>query len=369
MLGSLLEQIALQKASDLHLYPGKEPTMRHDGRLVSMREQVLTVEEMEGILKGALTSNQYERYKKTRDLDMAITHNGVRYRANWFSVRGEKPSGVPAAVFRRIDTEIPTLESLHLPSSLQAIAEKPRGLVLVTGPAGSGKSTTLAAMVRHLNDNYSKNIITIEDPVEYIHLSHRSLIRQREIGLDTVSFARALKSCLRQDPDVILVGEMRDTETIELALTAAETGHLVLATLHTRTAPGAVERVIDAFEAGKQAQVRVQLAGALEAVVSQTLVPRVHGGRVAAMEIMTGTTAVRALIRDDKTHQLGNAIVTGSREGMMTIEASLAQLVREGLISLESARAHARDLDSFARQMGSSSTPDSVRSRGGGKMR
>ena len=324
------------EASDLHLSSGAPPLLRLHGELKPIKAPALTAEQVRGMLHSVMTEEQRITWNREHDLDFAITMGSTgRFRVNAFAVdRG------PAAVFRAIPATVPSLESLMAPAILTELAELKSGLVLITGPTGSGKSTTMAAMVDHINRNAAKHILTIEDPVEFVHSPDRSLISHREVGTHTASFSRALKSALREDPDVILVGEMRDHETISLALTAAETGHLVLGTLHTNGAAKAVDRIIDVFPGSDKDLVRAMLAGSLQAVVGQELLPKVGGGRIAAYDILVGTPAVRNLIRENKVPQIASMMQMGQRFGMKTIEDSIKALVAEGSVE-------ANELDRF----------------------
>ena len=309
--------------------------VRITGRLVpSGYEQVLTDDDTKTLLYSILTDEQKAKFEEEHELDFSIGIPGLsRFRVNCFMQRG-----YVAGVFRTIGDKIPTLEELGLPESVRELAMLPRGLVCVTGPTGCGKSTTLASMINLINQEKELHIITIEDPIEFVHPHLKGTINQRELGTDTYSFPKALKSVLREDPDVVLVGEMRDLETIAAALTLAETGHLVLSTLHTQDAAQTVDRIIDVFPPYQQEQIRVMLASTLRGVVSQILLPRADGsGRVAAREILVVSHAISAIIREGKTHQIYSAIQTGTKDGMMTMEKSLAALYRDGLLSEEDA--------------------------------
>ncbi len=319
-----------KKASDIHLAVGLSPVLRVNGELLPMQEEILSPEDTEEIFKTIATPEQQQQFRQLGELDFAYSIPELtRFRVNCYQDR----LGIALAL-RLISADVPTIDELNLPSVLKSLAEHERGLVLVTGPTGSGKSTTLAAMIDYLNEKYKKHILTIEDPIEYIHNHKRSVINQREIGENTTSFANALRAALRQDPDVILVGEMRDLETISVALTAAETGHLVLATLHTSSAVQTVDRIVDVFPPHQQQQIRVQLAASLKGVIAQKLLPRRNGkGRVAAFEILVANSAVSNLIREGKTHQLQSSLQTGARYGMVTMEASLRDLYDKGLIA------------------------------------
>ena len=309
------------KASDLHLVAAKEPMVRIDGGLKPIKTGELDPDTVKNMLYSIMTEEQRSDYEAEKEIDFAIAYGEEsRFRVNAYNTT----TGA-AAAFREIPTKIPSLEDLNAPDIFKRFAETERGMVLVTGPTGSGKSTTLAAMIDYMNANTDRHILTIEDPVEFVHSPKKALINHREVGRHTNSFARALKSALREDPDVILVGEMRDHETISLALTAAETGHLVMGTLHTSSAAKTVDRIIDVFPAGEQGMVRAMIAGSLQAVVSQVLLKKKGGGRVAAHEIMVGTSAVRNLIREAKIPQIYSMIQVGQRYGMQTMEEAPAQ--------------------------------------------
>lgn len=331
-VNSLLARVVEVGASDLHLTVGVPPVVRVKGKLERLDGfDVLGVEALEGVVGAILTDEYRRRFEETGDFDRSFGLAGVgRFRVNAFRQRGS-----PAFCFRVIQPTIPSFESLGLPEILIDLCGLPDGLVLITGPTGSGKSTTLAAMIDHINRERAAVIITVEDPIEYLHRHNKSLVNQREVGSDTASFATSLRAALREDPDVIMVGEMRDTETIETALRAAETGHLVFSTLHTSGAASTIERIVDSFSPHRQQQVRVQLAGSLRAVVWQQLVPRIDGGVVAACEVMVATPAIRNLIREGRTFQINSTIETGSRFGMQTMEQVLARLAAEGVISDE----------------------------------
>ena len=334
-IDELLASIEALQASDLHIAAGSRPLVRVNGVLGPLEDTPeLTGAETQPLLYRILTTEQQKRLEVERQIDISYAISGIgRFRVNVFFQRG-----AIGAAFRLIPHKIKTLEELGHPPVLRKLTELPRGLVLVTGPTGSGKSTTLAAMVDEINRNREGHILTIEDPIEFIHRHRKCLVNQREIGGDARGFAEALRGALRQDPDVILLGEMRDLETISTALTAAETGHLVFATLHTRGAAATIDRVIDVFSAEQQAQVRAQLAAALEGVVTQTLLPTADGrGRVAALEIMLPDYAVRNLIRQRKLEQMYSVMQTGTARGMQTLEQSLAELVQRGAVSTEAA--------------------------------
>lgn len=323
------------EASDLHLSPNNPPVIRVHGEMRRVKSDPLKSEDIRAMLYSVMTEDQRSEFEREMELDLAIAFGEkARFRVNAFTTR----TGT-AAVFRSIPSLIPTMEELELPAIMRRFAELEKGIVLVTGATGSGKSTTLASMINHINENEAQHIITIEDPVEFFHTSKKALINHREIGRDTKSFAKALRSALREDPDVILVGEMRDYETISLALTAAETGHLVFATLHSSTAAKTVDRIIDVFPTGDKEMVRAMLASSLQGIVSQTLMKRADGhGRVGAFEILVGTNAVRNLIRENQIAQIYSMIQTGSRYGMVTMEDSVSALVEQGAVTQEEAR-------------------------------
>ncbi|OLF50936.1 type IV pilus twitching motility protein PilT [Pseudomonas chlororaphis] len=332
-----------QGASDLHLSAGLPPMIRIDGDIRRINLPVLEAQQVNELILASMSESQRAEFKVALELDFSFAVPGVaRFRVNAFNHQRGR-----GAVFRNIADRVPSLDELGMGEVFRRISEVPRGLVLVTGPTGSGKSTTLAAMVDHLNRHRHQHILTIEDPIEFIHEPKKCLINQREVHRDTRSFSSALRSALREDPDVILVGELRDLETIRLALTAAETGHLVLGTLHTTSAAKTVDRVVDVFPGEEKAMVRSMLAESLQAVISQALVKRVGGGRVAAHEIMLGTAAIRNLIREDKVAQMYSAIQTGGALGMQTLDMSLKALVEAGLVSREHAREQARTPESI----------------------
>ncbi|MDE2019191.1 MAG: type IV pilus twitching motility protein PilT [Patescibacteria group bacterium] len=333
-LTDLLTACARQNASDLHLAVGKRPTLRVDGVLVPLqKESILTAESAAGIIGEMLTPEQKERLAKDRQIDFAYSfEDKARFRVNVFYQRG-----FMAAALRLVPGRIRTIEELNLPPLVHDFTKLSQGFILVVGPAGHGKSTTLAAMVDEVNHERSDHIITIEDPVEYLFTQDKCIISQREVGSDTVGFHAALRTVLRQDPDVIMIGEMRDTVSIDTAMTAAETGHLVFATLHTNSAAQTIDRIIDSFPAEQQGQVTSQLAATLVAIVSQRLLPRVAGGRVPAMEIMIVNPAIRNLIRERKVYQIDLVIETSLQEGMVTLNRSLANLVKNKEVTLENA--------------------------------
>jgi len=330
----LLTFTSQQGASDLHLTAGMPPVIRVDGDIRRIKLPSMDEKQVKALVYDIMNDNQRKEYEENLECDFSFEVPGLaRFRVNAFNQnRGS------AAVFRTIPSTILTMEQLGLGDTFKMLAEKPRGIVLVTGPTGSGKSTTLAAMVDHINRTRADHILTIEDPIEFVHESKKSLVNQREVHRDTLSFSNALRSALREDPDVILVGEMRDLETIRLALTAAETGHLVFGTLHTTSAAKTIDRIIDVFPAEEKGMVRSMLSESLQGVISQSLLKKVGGGRVAAHEIMLGTSAIRNLIREDKVAQMFSAIETGANLGMNTLDQCLADLLEKGLITAEQAR-------------------------------
>lgn len=333
-----------QKASDLHLTDETPPVLRIDGKLVILNEEPLNREILKKMIYGLLTDNQKEQFERQKELDFSIALPGLdRFRANVHVQRGS----VEIAL-RRIPLFIPTLEELGLPDIVRDFSRRHNGLVLVTGPTGSGKTTTLSAMMDLINNERACHIVCIEDPIEYIHYNKKAIIKQREVYSDTLSFSEALKRCLRQDPDVIVVGELRDLETISTALTAAETGHLVLATLHTPDAPQTIERIVDVFPPHQQEQVKLQLASCLNGVVSQDLLPRKSGeGRVLATEVMVATPGIRHLIREQAIEQIPTAMQTGHKYGMKTMDKSLQELYQAGIISFDLAVSRAKNPEEF----------------------
>jgi twitching motility protein PilT len=344
-IDDLLRLAAERKASDLHLSEGLPPVIRVDGHLVKLEFAPLVSAEIQRLIYDVLTNPQIQTFEKTHELDFSYGLADVgRFRFNVYRQRG-----AIGAAMRSIPTRIPTIEELRLPPSLRDLTRKPSGLVLVTGATGAGKSTTLASMLHVINQERDCHIMTIEDPIEYVHTHGRAMVNQRELGSDTATFQAALRAVLREDPDVILVGEMRDLETITAAITLAETGHLVFATLHTRNAPQTIDRIVDVFPAHQQDQIKVQLANSLEAVLAQMLLPRLGGGRTAAVEIMIANSAVRNLIREGKTAQLYSCIETGAQMGMQTMDRALVDLYRMGIISQEIAAAASLDRDNFQR--------------------
>jgi len=321
-------------ASDVHLSSGEPPMVRIHGDMKKIEHPALSAEQVHTMVFDIMGDAVRKTFQETNDVDFSFELGNIaRFRVNVFRTRrGE------GAVFRTIPTQVMTLEELGLPPIMRELCEKEKGLVLVTGPTGSGKSTTLAAMIDHINETFEGHILTIEDPIEFVHASKKCLVNQREIGRDTASFNAALRGALREDPDVILVGEMRDLETISLALTAAETGHLVFGTLHTSSAPKTVDRVIDVFPAAQQGQIRTMFAESIQAVLTQSLLRKRAGGRIAALEILIGTPAVRNLIRENKIHQIPSSMQTGQAVGMQTLDMALLELVNKGLVTREEAQ-------------------------------
>jgi twitching motility protein PilT len=342
----LLKKAIEQNASDLHITVGIPPTYRINGALVPYGKENLTPEDTMQYVNFVLNKDQRAKFEETGDLDLSYSLQGVgRFRVNVFKQRGSD-----AMALRTVALKIPTLESLEMPPILKELAHKTRGLVLVTGPTGSGKSTTLAAMVNEINNTRYCNVITIEDPIEYMHKHNKSIVNQREVGHDTKTFANALRAALREDPDVILVGEMRDLETIAIAVTAAETGHLVFSTLHTIGASKTVDRIVDVFPPYQQQQIKIQLAAVIEGIISQQLLVRADGsGRVAALEIMVATPAIKNLIREGKTHQIDSAIQTGGKLGMKSMDMYLVDLYKKGVISYDETMTYCIDSDIMSR--------------------
>lgn len=339
----LLDAAIASKASDLHLTVGVSPTIRVDGRLVALpNEAVLTSEQVLTLAQSLLLPAQIERLKVDREVDFSFGYGDARIRANVYFQRGDA-----AASLRFIPKDVRPLSELGLPPILEKFTQSSQGFVVIAGPTGHGKSTTLAAMVDLINTTRSEHIITIEDPIEYVFAHKKSIVSQREVGSDTNSFGRALRGALREDPNVILVGEMRDLETIEAAITIAETGHLVFATLHTNSAAQTADRMIDVFPPHQQDQIRMQLSNVLLGIVSQRLLPKVSGGRIPAAEVLVANNAVRNLIREGKTHQIPNIIQTSAAEGMISLDKVLAELVSKGEISLDDAMTWAIDPRSF----------------------
>jgi len=343
-IDALLEQLVLQEGSDLHLRYGEPPLFRLAGDLVKTDNPNLGDKDLETLIYGIMTPQQRRVFEDQMEFDMAYEIPGVaRFRVNCF-----KQMNHIAAVMRTIPLKIKTIDELELPATFKRIAQLPRGLVLVTGPTGSGKSTTLAAIIEHINQNSRKHVITVEDPIEFLHRDKNSIIEQREVGIDTNSYSDALRRVVRQNPDIILVGEMRDLETIAETITAAETGHLVFSTLHTIDAVQTVDRIIDVFPPSHQQQIRLQLSMTLQAVITETLLRKKDNtGRIPAFEIMICTPAVRSAIREAKTHQIFTAIQTGARMGMNTMDQYLKNLYRQGVIDYEEALAHSTHPEEF----------------------
>jgi twitching motility protein PilT len=344
-IDDLLRMTVEKGASDLHLSAALPPMIRVDGRLYPLPFEPLTPRDIQRLVYDVLTGDQIHRFEKTKELDFSYGVKDVgRFRFNVYRQRGSV-----GCAMRAIPSSIPSLEQLRLPSILRELTRRHSGLILVTGPTGSGKSTTIASMIDVINTERNCHIMTIEDPIEYLHSHKNSMVNQRELGTDTDSFHNALRAVLREDPDVILVGEMRDLETIRAALTLAETGHLVFATLHTRNAPQTIDRVVDVFPSEQQEQIRIQLANTLESVIAQQLLPMLGGGRVAAVEIMIATPAIRNLIREGKVHQIYSVMETSAQQGMQTMDRALADLHLNGLVSFEEAVLRCIDRENFMR--------------------
>ncbi|MBP1763218.1 MAG: pilT [Firmicutes bacterium] len=346
MVAGLLQEAVYKQASDLHLTVGLPPMLRINGSLSPLERSVLRAEDIRNCLLGVASEEQCKVLTERGEIDFSYEDGRLgRFRINAF-----RQKGAVSIAIRLIPVHIATLEQLCMPEAVKVLARKPHGLVLITGPTGSGKSATLAAMLDLINSEKACHILTLEDPIEYIHQHKKSMINQREIHTDTVSFRNALRSALREDPDVILVGEMRDPETIGTVITAAETGHLVLATLHTCNAAQAIDRIIDAFPSHQQQQIRVQLSLTLQGIIAQQLLPRINGkGRVAAVEILVATAAARNLIREGKTHQLISVIQSGNKFGMQSMDMILLNLYRQGIVSYDEAVMRSTDADAFAR--------------------
>jgi twitching motility protein PilT len=354
MIEDLMEEVVERGGSDLHVSAGLPPYIRVNGKLMATDRDPLSPEQCQKLIFSMLNNTQRKNLEQNWELDCSYGVRGLaRFRVNVY-----KDRGTYAAALRALSSKIPTIETLGLPNIVREMSEKPRGLILVTGPTGSGKSTTLASMINNINVTRAEHILTIEDPIEFVYEPVKSVIHQRQVGEDTRSFANALRAALREDPDVVLVGELRDLETIQLAITAAETGHLVFGTLHTSSAAQTVDRMVDVFPPEQQTQVRVQLSGSLVAVFSQTLVPRKNVkpgeyGRTLAQEIMVVTPAIANLIREGKTAQIYSAIQTGGKIGMVTLEKVLSDLYRSGIISFESAVSKTSRPEELQRLMGS----------------
>jgi len=346
-LDQLLRLTVEKKGSDLHLVVGMPPCIRVDGDIIKQDFPPMMPADVEALLMQVMKEKNKKDLLENLELDISYSvPQCARFRGNVIVQRGTL-----AAVFRAIPFEIPTLDKLGLPADVRRLCTLPRGLILVTGPTGSGKSTTLAAMINHMNTNFEYNMVTIEDPIEFLHSHKRSIVRQRELGGDTLSFNNALRTVLRHDPDVIMIGEMRDPESISIALTAAETGHLVLSTLHTQTAPLTIARIIDSFPSEQQNQIRSQLSNTLRAVISQQLLPRIGGGRVSAVEYMVDTPAIRNMIREGKDHQIYSTMQTAQKEGMQTMDQALLKLMREQKITRESVIENCVERAEVLRQM------------------
>lgn len=348
-LVALLRTALERRASDIHITVKVPPVLRVDGALKRLDMEPLENTEVLAILKEIISEHHLQQLEDNGEVDTSFSVPGMgRYRMNAFKQRGSY-----SIALRVVNMEIPTLEDLGLPTIAKELARKPRGLVLVTGPTGSGKSTTLASMIQLINQERDCHIVTLEDPIEYLHKHHKAIINQREVGDDTRSFEKGLRAALRQDPDVILVGEMRDLETISIAVTAAETGHLVFSTLHTQGSAKTIDRVIDVFPPHQQQQIRVQMAGVLEGIISQQLMPRTDkAGRVAAFEILLATPGIRNMIREGKTHQIQSAMQTGGRQGMQTMDNALIDLYKRAIISRETVVNYCFEYDMTMKMLG-----------------
>jgi len=353
-LYQMLQQMIEKGASDLHITTGSPPQMRLHGHLTPMNYPPLGPAETKQLIYSVLTDAQKHRFEESNELDLSFSVQKLsRFRANVFIQRGNV-----SGAFRAIPYTIPSVDELGLPKVVSQLGEKPRGLILVTGPTGSGKSTTLAALINKINQERNEHIVTVEDPIEYLHPHKGCIVNQREVGADTASFKTALKYILRQDPDVVLIGEMRDLETIEAALTVAETGHLAFGTLHTNSAVQTINRIVDVFPPYQQAQIRAQLSFVLEGVLCQSLLPRANGpGRVMALEVMIPNSAIRNLIREDKIHQIYSSMQVGQEKfGMQTMNQSLASLYQRRLISLENAMGRSSDVEELRNLLGQGAT-------------
>lgn len=365
MIEDLMEEVIERGGSDLHLSAGLPPYIRISGKLTPTEHEPMTPESCQRLIFSMLNNTQRKQLEQTWELDCSYGVKGLaRFRVNVY-----KDRGTYAACLRALSSKIPTMETLGLPNIVRELSEKPRGLILVTGPTGSGKSTTLASMINNINLTRPEHILTVEDPIEFVYEPIKSLIHQRQIGEDTKSFANALRAALREDPDVILVGEMRDLETISLAISAAETGHLVFGTLHTSSAAQTVDRMVDVFPPDQQQQIRIQLSGSLVAVLSQTLVPKANPkpgefGRIMAQEIMVVTPAIANMIREGKTPQIYGAIQTGGKLAMQTLEKVLADLYKAGTISFEAAMSKTSRPDELQRLLGGAQVPNAAARQG-----
>jgi twitching motility protein PilT len=343
-IDDLLRLMAERKASDLHLSIGTPPTLRIDGELMQLSTEKISPAKMNELIYNILTDEQITTFEENWELDFAYSVRGL----SRFRVNVHRQRGTIGAVFRSVPVDPPSLDGLHMPEVLKVLCSRPRGLVLVTGPTGSGKSTTQAAMIREINVTRRRHIVTIEDPIEFLHRNEKSIIIQREVGSDTKSFSASLRHVLRQDPDVILIGEMRDLETIAAAITAAETGHLVLATLHTTSAAQTIDRIVDVFPPHQQEQIRVQLSTVLEGIISQTLLPLADGkGRTCAQEVLVANSAIRNLIREGKAHQIPSVLQSGASEGMQGLDQALKVLVRSGKVTPQVAMSVASNPQDF----------------------
>jgi len=358
-IDELLHIVVDKQASDLHICQSSPPVLRLDGRLTRMNYEPFSPPQLQRMMYEIISDENIQKFETTLELDFSYQlPRRARFRVNMY-----RDKGAVAAAFRLIPQKIPTVEQLNLPPILKTLCEKPRGLIIVTGPTGSGKSTSLAAMINHINTNFAHHIITIEDPIEYLHEHKQSLINQREVGADTKSFLNALRGSLREDPDILLVGEMRDMETISLAVTAAETGHLVFATLHTNNAAESVDRMIDVFPPGQQEQIRVQLSNNLVCIISQQLLRRANGdGRVPANEIMIASPAIRNLIREAKSHQITSMIQTSGNMGMVTMDQCLRDYYLKGWVTLEDAMSRCQNPEELRKMI---NTPVSGQPGGG----
>lgn len=349
-INEILYQAVQAGASDVHITVASPPIMRVNGQLIRMSDTRLMPDDTINLIQKMLSPKQIDEFEERGELDFSYSNPGLgRFRVNIYKQRGSY-----CMALRVVALSIPSMESLKLPPVIKELANKQRGLILVTGPTGSGKSTTLASMIDYMNKNKNEHIMTIEDPIEYLHKHDKSVVNQREIGNDSMSFSNALRAALRQDPDVILVGEMRDLETISTAITAAETGHLVLSTLHTIGAAKTVDRIIDVFPPHQQQQIRIQLASVIEAVISQQIMPRSdETGRIAAFEVMIANSAIRNLIREGKTHQIQTVIQTGMNQGMQTMDYSLIELYKRRIIDQATLKKYAVDTDMVLKLLGS----------------